>query len=492
MRDLRSRTVAGLGWSGASQLLRQAINFGIGVLLARLLTPDDFGLLGMVMVFTGFVQVFTELGLGSAIIQKPDLEEKHRSTVFWVNLLAGLLLTLLVAALAPLLASFYSEPALVDITIVIAFNFLLGSIGIVQRALLRKEMNFRRLFLVDVAAAIVAGAIAIVMALTGYGVWSLVARLLMSTIVSGVMLWALTQWKPKPLFDFGGLKELLGFSSNLLGFSAINYWIRNFDNLLVGRVIGPSALGIYTRAYGLMLLPLNQVSSVVSQVMFPALSSIQDDFARIRRVYLRANRSIALITFPLMVGLFVVADSFILAVYGEQWAEVIPILRVFCLVGLMQSVGTTVGWIYTSQGRTDLMFRWGLLSGIVRGLAFLIGIRWGVFGVAVAYAASGILLWYPSWAIPGRLVNLSVSAIVTSLSGIFIVASAMGFVVALAGWLTPSSWPAVIKLTVQVTLGVIIYLGLLHLLRIQAYQDVRSLLAERAPLFAAHNYRTKR
>lgn len=492
MSDLRSQTISGLSWSGGGQGLRLILNFAISVILARLLTPEDFGLIGMIAIFTGFVQLFTELGLGAAIIQKPDLAERHRSTVFWVNLQVGLLLTILVAALAPLLATFYDEPALLGLTVVIALNFLLGSLGIVQRALLRKQMAFRRLFVVNIVAAILAGAVAITMALVGYGVWSLVAQLLVRTIVSAVMLWFLTPWKPKWLFNVGGLKELLGFSSNLLGFSAINYWARNMDNLLIGRIIGSAALGIYSRAYSIMLLPLTQISAVMTQVMFPVLSSIQGDLALTRRVYLRATRSIALLSFPLMVGLLVVADSFVLVVYGEQWAEVIPLLRIFCLAGLMQSVGTTVGWIYTSQGRTDQMFKWGVFSGVVRGVSFVVGLQWGVIGVAVAYFASGLLLWFPSWAIPGRLINLRVGLMVRNLAGVLLAAVAMGVLVLAVRHVLPTFWPEWVRLAGFVAVGAMSYLGLVHLFQLDAYRDVRAIVSERVQLIIPSGYFAKR
>lgn len=479
MENLRNQTLSGLGWSGVAQVVRQLLQFIVSVILARLLSPEEFGLIGMIIVFTGFAGLFSELGLGAALIQKLDMDERHLNSVFWVNIGAGIILTGTIVGAAPLIASFYDEPALRPLTMLIALNFIIGSFNVVQNALLNKNMDFRRLAQIQITATSLAGIIGITMALTGFGVWSLVWQSLMLTTVSVVMMWWVSAWRPTLSFETGALKELLGFSSNLLGFHILNYWMRNLDNVLIGKFIGSSALGIYTRAYSLMLLPVSQISRVVSKVMFPALSTIQHDIERVKRIYLRSTRTIALVTFPLMIGLLVVAKPFIITVYGDKWREVIPILQIFCLTGIAQSIGTTVGWIYTSQGRTDIMLKWGIFSGIVRGIAFIIGLRWGVIGVAVAYVLSGyVILWYPSWTIPGRLINLRFSEMLRNLSTPFYCATAMGVLVWGLGFLLPFGWPEWAYLALQVSFGALVYILLIHFFKVQAYIETLELLKE--------------
>ena len=480
MDNLRARTLSGLGWSGAAQVARQVLQFFIGVILARLLSPREFGLIGMIIIFTGFANLFSDLGLGAALIQKLDIEQRHLSSVFWVNIAVGIILTGIVVVAAPLISTFYDEPALRVLTMVIALNFFIGSFNVVQNALLRKNMDFQRLARIEIAAGFLAGVLAISMALLGLGVWSLVAQSLMFTAVSVVMMWQISAWRPALSLDTGALKELMGFSSNLLGFNLFNYWIRNFDNILIGKFIGSSALGIYARAYSLMLLPVSQISSVVSRVMFPALSTIQDDTERVKQIYLRSTRTIAFVTFPMMIGLLVVAKPFILSVYGDKWQEVIPILQIFCLTGMGQSVGTTVGWIYTSQGRTDIMLKWGIFSGIVYIISFVIGLRWGVIGVAVAYVLSGyILLWYPAWTIPGRLINLRFSEMIKNLSGPFYCAVAMGVFVWILGLFLPVSWSQWVYLAILVPLGIMLYIAMMHLFKVRVYIETYELIRER-------------
>jgi len=480
MDNLRARTLSGLGWSGAAQVARQVLQFFIGVILARLLSPQEFGLIGMIIVFISFANLFSDLGLGAALIQKLDLEQRHLSSVFWVNIAAGIILTGIVVAAAPLIVTFYNEPALRVLTVVIALNFFIGSFNVVQNALLRKNMDFQRLARIEIAASFFAGVLAISMALLGLGVWSLVAQSLMFTAVSVLMMWQMSAWRPTLSLDIEALKELLGFSSNLLGFNLFNYWVRNFDNILIGKFIGSSALGIYARAYSLMLLPVSQISGVVSRVMFPALSIIQDDIERVKQIYLRSTRTIAFVTFPMMIGLLVVAKPFILSVYGDKWREVIPILQIFCLTGMGQSVGTTIGWIYTSQGRTDIMLKWGIFSGIVYIISFVIGLRWGVIGVAAAYVLSGyILLWYPAWTIPGRLINLRFSEMIKNLSGSFYCAVAMGVFVWTLGLFLPVSWPQWVYLAIQVPFGIMLYIAMMHIFKVRVYIETYELIRER-------------
>lgn len=477
--DIRARTLSGVVWSGVAQVTRQLLHFIISVVLARLLTPQDFGLMSMVIVFTGFTSLFSDLGLGAALIQKSDIEDRHLSTVFWINIGTGVLLTVILIAAASLIASFYNKPPLRLLTMVLAFNFTIGSFKVVHDALLQKEMDFRRLAKIEITGIAVSGFAAICAALMGFGVWSMVIQSLVFTLISATMIWMLSSWRPALRFDCEALKELLGFSSNLLGFNVFNYWVRNLDNVLIGKYIGSFALGIYTRAYNIMLLPVYQVSNVMSRVMFPALSAIKDEVRRAKQIYLRSTRSIALVTFPLMVGLFVVADSFIYTVYGGKWEEVISVLRIICPAGMINSVGTTVGWIYTSQGRTDIMFKWSLFTAVVRGISFVTGLQWGVTGVAWAYVLSGcVVLWYPAWTIPGRLIGLRFGEMLTNLSGPFYCSVMMGIAVWVLGFMPPLDWPYWGYLLLQVCSGTLIYFILLHVFNIKAYREIKELIRE--------------
>lgn len=475
---LRRRTLTGIGWTTGSRVLRRAFHFGITAVLAHLLTPTEFGLVAMVTVFTNFVGLFTEAGFRNALVQRPEVTEDHLSSVFWLNLAVGVALAALAVAAGPWVAGFYGEPVLAPLTALIGVNFLIGAFPVVHLARVQRAMDFRALGIVEIVATVLGGGLAIGMALAGFGVWSLAAQLVAYTFVHAGGLWIVGDWRPGLRFVPEAVRDLLSYSANLLGFNVFNYWVRAADDLLVGKVVGSAGLGIYTRAYAAMLLPTGEIAGIVGQVMFPALSRIQDDVERVKAVYLQASRVIGLLTIPAMCGLFVVAGPFVLSVFGPGWEPVVPVLQVLCLVGVKQPVGSTVGWLYQSQGRTDLQFRWGLFSGVVTLTAFAVGVVWGVMGVAVAYTIRSYLLWYHSITIPGRLVGLSFGEFLANVAPVF----ALSLVMAAATWgvggLLPEGWGAWPTLGVQVASGVTIFWALVRLLRIRAYREFVSLARE--------------
>ena len=476
--NLRTRTVRGVSWSAVSQAVTQSFAFTISIVLARLLGPKAYGLIGMVTVFTGFAALFGGLGLGAAIVQRKELEPRHLNTAFWVNVIFGSAITLLMAAMAPLVAWFYREPLLTPLTAVIALRFVMDGLQVVQSAILSREMRFRALAAVNIGSSVTSGIVGLGMAVGGMGVWSLVAQTLGGSLAQLLILWRLADWRPRWAFDWLACRELFGFSASFLGFDVVNYWARTLDQLLIGRFVGAGALGIYSRAYGLMLLPLSQVSRVVGGVMFPAMSAIQEDKPRVKRAYLKAIGIISLVTFPMMVGLFVVADHFVLALLGTQWSAVIPVLKLFCWVGLIQSVLATVGWIYTSQGRTHLYFTMGVIGASACLVAFLIGVHWGVMGVAWAYSVTTAIFIFPFFTIPARLIDLSLGEAARSLSATFFCSLAMGSIVWGAGFLLPGGTADWLFLVVQIPLGIAAYFAMVVGFRLDTWLEVRRVLLD--------------
>lgn len=472
--DLTNRTVQGVSWSGLSQAVTQGCTWVVSVILARILGPDTYGLIGMITVFTGFAIIFGGLGFGMAIVQRKSIEDRHLSTAFWMNTAMGTAITLIMIAAAPLIASFYHEPYLSPLTRVMALRFLFDSLGIVQSALLRRNMRFRALGAIQIGTGILSGVLALAMALSGAGVWSLVVLTLGFALFPLPFLWSTTQWRPSWAFEWKAGRELFAFSGPILGQSIVSYWAQSLDTVLIGRYVGASALGVYSRASSLMLMPLTQVSAVVGNVMMSALSTIQEDKARVRRSYLKAVRLVAFVTFPMMVGLFVVSDHLILALLGPKWAGVIPILRIMCGVGLLQSVGRW-DWICLPQGRTDLYFYFGVISSAVSAVAFIIGLRWGVTGMAWASLISNLLLCYPIWEASGRIINVSCKEMLAVFSPVLACALSMGGILAGLRWLLPHFIPDGARLTMEVVIGALAYAALVIGFRLKAWEDALAL-----------------
>jgi PST family polysaccharide transporter len=475
---MRREVVSGTLWTTGASTGAQAVAFIVTAILAHLLLPSEFGLISMVLVFTGFAGLFVDMGLSAAVIQRHELEERHLSSVFWVNVAAGLALAGLMAALAPALSALYGEPRLIRLTFAISGNFLIASLVAVQMALMIRRLNFRRLAIIDMSATVISGVVAVAAALMGLGVWSLVAQALTLSGSRAVLLWIASDWRPRWILEREAIRDLWGFSSNLAGFNALNYWVRNADNFLVGKFVGSAGLGIYGRAYNLMLMPLAQISWVLSRVMFPVLSRMQKDTSRVKRSYLRAIGVIGLVTFPIVTGLFAVAEPFVLTVFGPRWESMIPIVQILCVAGLSQSVGTTTGWIYQSQGRTDWMFKWGLAASAVTLVAFGIGILWGVTGIAVAYAIRTVLLTYFNFSIPGRLIDMRFREVVFALRGVFVAALVMSGGVFLLGLALPEDWPNAVRLAVEVAFGAVLYAALVAAFHVQPYRELKDIVRD--------------
>jgi len=483
MSEFRDRTLSALGWSLGGQLGRQAASFVIGIVLARLLSPEEFGLVAMVTVLTGFAAVLADFGFGAALVQKDDAEERHFSSVFWVNLTVGFLLTLVFAGAAPLVASFYETPELVGITVAMSLTFLLSSINVVQRTRLSKALDFQRLSLIEVASLIVSSVVAVILATMGFGVWALVFHAVGRSAVEAALLWILNDWRPHRILDRAALAELIGFSGSLMGTQALNYWARNLDDLLVGRVFGEQALGAYNKAYSVMLFPLENISRVIGRVMFPALSLVKENRELVASVFLRSTRSISLVTFPMMLGLLVTAEPFVIGLLGPQWRPMIPILQVLCFVGLVQSVTTLTGSLYLSQGRADLQLRVGLALKVVTLAGIVIGLRWGPVGVAIGYGAATVINSYPAFRFAGGLVGLRFIDLLRAVFATLVCAAAMALVVWGIETLLPADWSQLARLGVNVGSGVLTYGALVLLFRPLAVRDVEEVLRERAGRF---------
>ncbi len=319
------------------------------------------------------------------------------------------------------------------------------------------------------------------MALNGYGVWSLVARVLVGSLFALVLLWTATTWRPRLEFHRAAVAQLLGFGSSMLGANMLKYFSGNVDNLLVGRFLGTTSLGFYSRAHNVMLLPLTQVTTVLQTVMFPALSRLQRQPGRAKSIYLRALSVIALVVFPLMFGLFVLADTFVMVLFTEKWAGMIPTLRVLCLVGLLQSLTSTTRWLYTSQGRADWMLRWGLVSTAMTTLSFVPGILLDSLEiVAVGYAIVSVLMLYLEFSIPGRLIGLTFVEVAKELSGIVASASVMAAAVLGLDVVIPHNSPLALRLLVLTFAGAAIYICLIHVLGLPAYLQARGIAIEQS------------
>lgn len=416
LNDLHGRSFRG----GVVTLAGQAINFllqmGATVILARLLVPQDFGLIAMVMALTGFVGLFKDIGLSTATIQRAEITHAQISFLFWVNVALSCAVTLVVAASAPAVAWFYHEQRLTLITFVLALNFLFSGLTVQHQALLRRRMQFRVLAIIDTTANACGFATGIIMAWLGFGFWSLVGLRSVTSVVNCLLVWTRCSWRPG-LFRMGvGARPMLAFGRNITGYNVLNYFTRNFDNILIGRILGSGPLGIYSKAYGLLLLPIGQINIPVSAVLLPGLSRLQNKPKEYAVLFLSAARALALITVPIVVFSFFFAPDVTLVILGRRWMAAARVFQLLAPAAVLGAIGPAPNWLCQSLGRTDRQLHYALVSAPVYIIGFLIGIRWGIEGVATSFSVTfsvlfWIFVWYSSRESPIRFSEIVVNFI---------------------------------------------------------------------------------
>ena len=393
--NLRTRAVRGGTVTLLGQFGRFVTQMGGTMILARLLTPGDYGLVAMVSAFLRFIEIFKDLGLSAATIQRPKINHGQVSTLFWINAGLGLLMTLLAIAISPLIAGFYDESALIPIACTFGVSFTLNGLTIQHQALLRRQLQFFRLALIDYLAIFFSVGIAIIMAYRGFGYWALVSQPITGTLTSLIGVWVACHWRPGPPVRHSGVRQMLAFGGNLTGFSVVNYFARNADKVLIGWAWGQSTLGLYDKAYQLFLLPIRQLNTPLSAVAIPTLSRLMEDPQTYRRTYLRVIEKIVMLTMPGIAVMIVTADWLILIVLGSQWVEAASIFMLLAIAGFTQPVSNANGWLFTSQDRTGEKLRLVLVTGSLIVLSIIIGLPYGAEGVAASYAVIVILIVTP-------------------------------------------------------------------------------------------------
>jgi PST family polysaccharide transporter len=453
--DLKRKVVKGLKWSFADQFLSQFIFLIFSIFMARILSPSDFGVISSITIFTGFATLFIDMGFGTALVQKKDADNEHYSSVFWLNIFIGFFLYGLFFLTAPILSDFFNQPQITILIRVICLTFIVNSLTAVQTNLLSKELKFKQKIIINWISIVIGYLVGFYLAFNNYGVWAIVWMTIVTALVNLILYWLSTSWFPSFFFNINKIKELSNFGFSILGETSVNYWSRNFDNFIIARVLGSTELGLYTRAYSLMLLPLRNISSVITKVMFPAFSKKQDDIPSIKRYYLLIIKYIALLTFPAMIGLSLVSREFVLLFFGNNWKGMIPVLSILSLVGAIQSIFFLNGMIYNTLGRANIAFRISLLVNFVLIIAFLVGVNYGIVGMAWSYLIASLLLFFPIYNTAIQQLNITLFEVFCNLKGVVFATIAMAIL--LFGFNMYFDYSLLMSLLVKTMFGIIIY-----------------------------------
>jgi O-antigen/teichoic acid export membrane protein len=389
--DLAGRTVRGVLWNYGSFALSKAVVLVATAVLARLLAPEEFGIVAVATVAVVFLTVLQDLGLGPALIQRRGDIEKASNVVFTLNLLLGVSLTAIVYLIAPFVADYFREPTATPLLRVLGLTFAVESLGAVHLVRLQRELRFRRVFIPDVGRSVVKGAVSIGLAVGGMGAWSLIYGQLAGVIVGVLLSWVVFPWRPSFDIDSKLAKQLINFGLPLFGVEFMWVLFVNLDYVIIGRQLGTESLGIYTLAYRLPELLVLGLMTVVNRVAFPAFSAMQEEEKGLRRGFLAAIHYVAMISLPLSVGLAIAADPIVRMMLGPEWLEAIPVLRVLAIFVLIASLINADGDVYKAVGRPDILLKLAVFHLAMLVPALLIGVQFGLVGVAVGHLTASVI-----------------------------------------------------------------------------------------------------
>jgi O-antigen/teichoic acid export membrane protein len=474
--DLRATVAGGLAWKVATQVVNQASRVVVGVILAHLLSPHDYGLAAMALVFTALAPILIDFSLGAALIQRPTLTEADRSTAFWTTLALSVTVSIVGIAASPLVADFFSNPDVAPLFAVTSITFTLSGLSATQFALLSREMRFRSLQIREMAAVLAASVAGIAFAVAGFGAWSLVLQLLVADGVSSLLVWRFSTWRPRFTYSRSSLSHLVSFGGKTMGSRIFGWMNLNFDNLLVGRYLGSHALGIYAVAYNVMFAPVTRISAPIQQVLFPAFARLQNEPDRLRSAWLRGNRLVVAVTVPAFLGMAIVAPDFVPVVLGDRWHRVVPVLQFLSLAGAVLSFQQLNWSVLQATNRAGTLLHLMIFSSAVTVVAFVAGLHWGIVGVAALYfVARVIVLPVFTWTTT-RAVALPLWGYARSLSRVVEASLAMAAVtLAVRLLLAAEDVPEPVRLALTTLFGLAFYSAYVWLRAPEVVRDAKTL-----------------
>lgn len=476
INSLKQKTVKGLFWSFADTLAGQGIHFITGIVLARLLMPREFGLIGMIIIFIALSESFINSGFSSALIRKKDCNKADYSTVFFFSVAIALLFFIALFFSAGFISSFFNEPELLPVVRVLGIVLLVDAITMIHRTILIKSIDFKLQARISFIASAVSGAIAIVLAWLGYGVWSLVAQRLSRQIINTAFLMVWSRWLPSAIFSMKSFKELFGFGSKLLASNLIDTFYNNVYYLIIGRYFSASALGFYTKADEFNRLPAHNISSIIGRVSYPVLCSVQDNADRLRHVYRKFIRSTMFITFIFMMTLAASAEPLIITLLGEKWRESVLFFQLLCLSGMFYPLHVLNLNILQVKGRSDLFLKLEIIKKFLAVPAIVLGIIYGIKVMIIGMLLNTLVDFYLNNHWSRSMIGYSFKEQLKDILPSFVLASVMYLVVFVIGHTTNYSMATTLALQLTIPLFLTIIVG--EVMRLTDYLYIKETLVE--------------
>jgi O-antigen/teichoic acid export membrane protein len=455
MTDIKQKTINSMAWSLSERISLQVIHILISIILARLLSPSDFGLLGMLVIFTSIAQSILDSGFGSALIQKKDASQTDSSSIFYFNLFIGFILAAIFFFSAPIIAEFFNQPILKPITRVLSINTIINAFSLVQFSLMRKRLDFKNHFIVSIIAVLISGMSAIIAAISGLGVWSLVIQTLSLSVAQATLLWIFGKWRPIGRFSITALKTMYSFGSKLLIAGLIETAFKHIYQTFIGKVYTPEDVGYYSRASQMESAASVATSMALGSVIFSAFSPYQDDKTTLRKVHGKAIKMSMFLIMPLMLGLILIAEPLFLFLLTDKWANSIPYFQHLCVIGLLFPIVVQNYNILRITGRTDMHLKLEIFKYIITAIAIALTFQHGILAliygqIAVAFISHFVVSYYV-----GRLIDYSLLDQLKALLPIAIMSSIMGVVVYFVGKINFSGY--FMAFFTRIIVGIFVY-----------------------------------
>lgn len=476
MQTLKNKVSKGFLWSSIERLSIQGVQFAVGIVVARLLTPADYGLMGMVMVFLAISQVFIDSGFSTALIQKKDRTETDYATVFYFNVVLGILLYGLLFAGAPLISRFYQQPELVRITRVWGINVIFISLAVVQRAKLTIQVDFKTQAKASFLSVVLSGIAGIAWAYKGYGVWALVVQTLLNNGLNTLFLWVYARWIPLRQFSTESFTRLFGFGSKLLGAGILDTIYKNLYPLIIGKLFSSAALGYYTRADQFCQLPSSNVTGIIQRVTFPVLCELQEDKEKLKQIYRKFVQMTALLIFPLMLGLAAVSVPAIRFILTDKWLPSAWMLQLLCLSGMLYPIHALNLNLLNVKGRSDLFLRLEIIKKGIITIAILLTFREGVLALIAGQVATSYITLFINTYYTKKMIDYGMLDQLKDLSKILF----LSVFTAVFMWsITFLPCSDLLKLTLCISAGGGIYLGLACWFNIGHIREIGRIIMKR-------------
>lgn len=469
--SLKKTTITSVIWSAIDLLGSQGIQFAISIVLARILLPEQFGLIAMLTIFFAIAQSLMDSGFGSALIQKKDASYLDECSVFYFNIFLGFISCIAIYLVAPLIADFYNQPSLELLAKFLSLNLIINSFALVQFTLLSKRLDFKSNAKISLVTTLISGCIGIYLALDGWGVWALAIQQVVSNICRTVLLWLVSSWRPAMIFSFTSIKQMFGYGSKMLLAGLLDTVFNNLYLIVIGRLFSPASLGYYTRAESLSSMISMNFTQIISRVMFPVFSSIQGDSKRMKRGVRKSIIISTYIIFPTMIGLASISEPLVLILFTEKWLPSVPYLQLLCLAGMLLPLQAFNLSVIKSSGRSDLYLLLEVLKKIMVVITIAITWRWGVIGIIYGRVVLSVLSYILNSYFTRYLINYPIEDQLKDIIPALLLALIMGFVLY---YMPVAILPAnvLLVLVLKIIIGVIAYILLSYLFKVPLFFEL--------------------